>query len=158
MSMSPIQMARQILADAGCSSGNLCQAQPASNPRSAVSCCNSHRSNHKCLAQSFRVLRLPTFQNTGSGYRWLMKSCCFRLSNSRGFVVPPSSKYPMSNGGRQSISSANGALRGATQEPGTQSGAWGTAGVTGGACPLREPNLCEYAQVNSAPNKKICAE
>jgi len=30
--------------------------------------------------------------------------------------------------------------------------------ATGIACPLREPNLWQYTQVNSAPSRKICAE
>jgi hypothetical protein len=32
---------------------------------------------------------------------------------------------------------------------------WGASGI---GWPLREPNLWQYAQVNSAPNRKICAE
>ncbi len=94
----------QILANAGGSSGNICRAQAASNPRSAVGRRNPHRRNHKCLAQSFRHLRLPMSRSTASGCCWAMKSCCFRLSNSRGFAGPPLSKYPMSNGRRQNIS------------------------------------------------------
>ena len=72
--------------------------------REAQSVVDPHRSNYKCLAQSFRYLRLPTFQNMGSGCCLLTKNCYFRLSNSPGFAVPPLSSYPMSSGRRRSIS------------------------------------------------------
>jgi hypothetical protein len=39
-----------------------------------------------------------------------------------------------------------------------QFGAWGTPTACGNGWPLREPNLCEYAHVNSAPSRKIWAE
>jgi hypothetical protein len=68
------------------------------NPRS------SHRRNHKCLAQSFRLLRLPTFQSMGSGFCSATKNCCFLSSIFHGFVEPPSSKYPMWNGQHLNIS------------------------------------------------------
>ena len=104
------------------------------------------------------VLTLRTFPRARN---WTLVQSALTMTCSRscGATTGPSERSASDNPGGKLhtyFSRGNGRLSTGSRESLRCDRSEGLPQSVG--CPLREPNLCEYAHVNSAPNRKIKAE